>query len=456
MNNNNRRIGDKLKQEARVDLREENSFKNRRINVGERITDAMVQEDKEISKTIKRGIKEIELTEVLEQILNDASTTLNPEAYKELRDGVVSKFALSAVITDQEIQLAPPLGIGPIPIQETFTTVVEYEESIKQYNLKSTALTQAWAKERISYIKDVTNQKGIILRNHISEDVLKPIKRKKTEFSAIEDSASLVKFMKLLMAAIKKELGWNTVSEERQLYKEITESTVKQTGCAITYLNNARELIDQYKTLMVNKKNNTMRTAGLTEEDIRLRKQENIDDIQQDVNQDNTIINAIYNQIKFYGLDHQRKAIYEEDDVRAEVPKEDNRFTFRVTKQNVELGGLDLMLEAVETSLSMIKDENPQQMINFRNWRFKKDLNINVTGVNRIVENPCIFCEKQLKIPHIANLHDWYHCKYNPTCKLPVKYVGDEEKQKRLDGVNRPKTSPNDKGRQLEPDKSED
>ena len=261
--------------------------------------------------------------------------------------------------------------------------------------------------------------------------------------------------MKLLMAAIKKELGWNTISEERKLYKEITESTVKETGCAITYLNNARDLIDQYKTLMVIKRNTTMRTAGLTEEEIRLRKQENIDDIQRHVNQDNTIINAIYNQIKTYGLDQQRKAICQEDDVRAEVPKDDNRFTFRVNKQNVQLGGLEIMLEAVETSLSMIKDENPNQMINFRNWRFKKDLNINVTGVNRIVENPCNFCEKQLKIPHIANLHDWYHCKYNPTCKPPIKYVGDEEKQKRLDGVNRPKPSPKDKGRQLEPDESD-
>ena len=198
-----------------------------------------------------------------------------------------------------------------------------------------------------------------------------------------------------------------------------------------------------------------MRTVGLTEQEIRLRKQENIDDIQRDVNQDNTIINAIYNQIKNYGLDQQRKAIYQEDDVRAEVSKDDNRFTFRVNKQNVQLGGLDIMLEAVETSLSMIKDENPNQMINFRNWRFKKNLNMNVTGVNRCVENPCNFCEKQLKIPHIANLHDLYHCKYNPTCKSPIKYDGDEEKQKRLDGVNRPNPSPTDKGRQLEPDESD-
>ena len=151
-----------------------------------------------------------------------------------MRDGVVSKFALSAVITDQEIQLAPPLGIGPVPIQTAFNTVVEYEESIKQYNIKSNALQQAWAKERISYIKDVTNQKGTILRNHISEELLKPIKRKKTEFSAIEDSVSLVTFMQLLMAAIKLELGWNNISEERKLYKEITESTVKETGCAIS------------------------------------------------------------------------------------------------------------------------------------------------------------------------------------------------------------------------------
>ena len=97
MNNNNRKIGDKLKQEARNDLREESAFRNKRINVGERITDADVQEDKEISKTIKRGMRKTELTEVLEQILDDASIKLNPEAYKEMRDGVVSKFALSAV-----------------------------------------------------------------------------------------------------------------------------------------------------------------------------------------------------------------------------------------------------------------------------------------------------------------------------------------------------------------------
>ena len=92
---------------------------------------------------------------------------------------------------------------------------------------------------------------------------------------------------------------------------------------------------------------------------------QNIDNIERDVNKDNTIINAIYNQIKNYGLDQQRKAIYQEDDIRAEVPKDDNRFTFRINKQNVQLGGLDLMLAAVETSFSMIKDENPNQMINF-------------------------------------------------------------------------------------------
>ena len=57
-----------------------------------------------------------------------------------MRDGVVSKFALSTVITDQEKQLAPPLGIGPVPIWTNFETLLDYEESIKQYDIKSTSL----------------------------------------------------------------------------------------------------------------------------------------------------------------------------------------------------------------------------------------------------------------------------------------------------------------------------
>ena len=163
-------------------------------------------------------MKETELIEVLEQILADSYTKLHLEAYKELRDGVVSKFALSAVITKAETELAPPLGIGPAPIRADFNTTAEHKELVKEYHIKSTALQQAWAKERISYIKDVTNQKSTILRNHISEELLKSIKRKKTEYSAIEDTISLVTFMQLLMAAIKLELGWNNVSEERKLY----------------------------------------------------------------------------------------------------------------------------------------------------------------------------------------------------------------------------------------------
>ena len=56
----------KIKQEARNNLREENSFRNKRVNVGEPMNDAGVQEDKDINKTIKRGMKETELIEVLE------------------------------------------------------------------------------------------------------------------------------------------------------------------------------------------------------------------------------------------------------------------------------------------------------------------------------------------------------------------------------------------------------
>ena len=93
-----------------------------------------------------------------------------------------------------------------------------------------------------------------------------------------------------------------------------------------------------------------MRTAGLNAAEIIMRKFENEVDIKRDINQDNSIINAIYNQIKNIGLDHQRKTIYEADDIRAEVKKEDNRFTYRINKKNITLGGLDLMLVAVENS----------------------------------------------------------------------------------------------------------
>ena len=257
------------------------------------------------------------------------------------------------------------------------------------------------------------------------------------------------------MPAIKSELRWKDISEERKLYKDITESTTKDTGCAVSYLNNAIDLIEQYTTLMVNKRNNTMRTAGLNAEEIILRKLENEVDIKRDINQDNSIINAIYNQIKNVGLDHKRKEIYEADDIRAEVTKEDNRLTYRINKQNVTLSGLDLMLVAVESSLSVIKEENSHQMINYRNVRVRKDLNVSVTGMSTGVDNSYNFCKEQLKIPHIANLHDWFHCKYNPTCKIPIKYVGDEEKQRRIEGVNRPRPSPKDKGRQPEPELSD-
>ena len=70
MSNNNRKVGEKIKQEARNDIRKDNAFRNKRINVGERITDSGVQEEKEINKTIKRGMKETELTEVLGRCIN--------------------------------------------------------------------------------------------------------------------------------------------------------------------------------------------------------------------------------------------------------------------------------------------------------------------------------------------------------------------------------------------------
>ena len=51
----------------------------------------------------------------------------------------------------------------------------------------------------------------------------------------------------------------------------------------------AIDLIEEYTKLMANMRNNTMRTAVLTAEEIRLRKLENEVDVKRDINQDNSV-----------------------------------------------------------------------------------------------------------------------------------------------------------------------
>jgi hypothetical protein len=90
--------------------------------------------------------------------------------------------------------------------------------------------------------------KAVVLKDHISPELLKAIKRnQKKEFIAIESAKTLISFFTLLRKAISIEVDDNSIDLVTTIKMEISSAKIADYGDAIDYMNKQMELIENWK-----------------------------------------------------------------------------------------------------------------------------------------------------------------------------------------------------------------
>ena len=434
----------KLENETRDNFNYVNRYK--KVNHGEIYNNETIQDEKSINLRWLRGQSTADSQDVMDSILENIKVYIGTDAYTEVLSGEPSKYALSTVITDAEVQLAAPDGIGPRPERNNYVEEDRYSAAVKTYDLSEQSLRIKWLKDKSYYERDIVKVKAVVLKDHTSPELLKATKRsQKKEFTAIESAKTLTSFFTLLRKAISIEVDDNSIDLVTTIKMEISSAKIADYGDATDYMSKQVELVENWKIAEVELRVERI-SDRLTANEKKLRTEEIEKDVDYETDGDSTVGDKIYKEVLNYGMPTNKKDQYLDRDGLLEI-KKGNQYSRRKNERGKSVGGMNTMFEAFKKTLSSLKSQYTTQKLYFSNTKFVKSLSTSATSVDdgkpagdhskyKEKTKECNFCKETLKKPVVALKHTWYDCHWNSKCS---NYKGDAAKKAKIEAVGKPK-----------------
>ena len=438
-----------MKRKLESETRDNFSYVNRykKVSHGEIYSSETVQDEKSINLRWLRGQSTADSQDVMDSTPESTKVYIGTDAYTEVLSGEPSKYALSTVTTDAEVQLAAPDGIGPRPERSSYVEEDRYSAAVKTCDLSEQSLRVKWLKDKSYYERDTVKVKAVVLKDHTSPELLKATKRsQKKELTAIESAKTLTSFFTLLRKAVSTEVDDSSIDLVTTIKMEISSAKIADYGDATDCMSKQVELVENWKTAEVELRVERI-SDSLTESAKKLRTEEVEKDVDYEIDGDSTVGDKIYKEVLSYGMPTSRKDQYLDRDGLLETKKGNQYSRRKNEREKKTVGGMSTMFEAFKKTLSSLKSQYPTQKLYFSNTKFVKSLSTSATSVDdgkpagdhskyKEKTKECSFCKETLKKPVVALKHTWYDCHWNSKCS---RYRGDAAKKAKTEAVGKPK-----------------
>ena len=434
----NNSVKRKIENETRNNFDYNNKY--RKSNYGEIMDNKTIQEEKMINLRFMRGISVSESHDVMENIIENIKVDIGTAAYEEILKGEASKFSLTPVTTEDEVQLPAPIGLGPRPDAANYTSQNQYVAASKVYEANESSTRIKWLKDKSAYERDVVKVKGVVLRDHVSPELLKATKKNQSkEYTATESTKTLVNFFALLRKAIGLEVDDNTTDLVTTIKKEISNLKISQFGDATEYISKQQDLVRNWIEAEIALRVERL-PDSLSDGQRKDRKDITEEDVEYEVEGDSTVGDKIYREVLNCGVPTEKRDQYTKRDGDLELKAGTSQYSRRKDESGKTVGGLSVVFTAVKKTLANLKMKYPVQKLYFHSNRFIKDLNVSATLTkdDKASKDPrkevkekdqCFFCRDKLKSPQSAKTHTYYDCHWSPKCR---KFMGEDAKKARL------------------------
>ena len=402
----------------------------------------LADEDGRVRDGFKSNSSEREIQDTVKEIKDYLKVKFNSDLAVEIATGETYQYATTNLIEEEDIELPPPIGVGPPPEPADADNPTTREIfAYKRWEKAVEGLDKSVTKKYEAYRLDFRNAIARVLKYFCSVSVKQAIEKDQDFINAQGPDSDMLTFLIVLEECVRKVArpglsGENLLDRKREdLKTAISNLQVRDYHNSLLYTQMLQSMLLQYKQLLIDERVGKL-SPTLTAAQRNARKAEIKIEIQESVDRDESMQQKIYWEYYNHAMLPKYQQLHETKRTEMLCGPKETPYRRRVDAAGVVTGGIDVMLEKfidiakisiseVGQAISMVKKSSFKRALNTSDESAKKprlDIALNNQQVAIV---PCQYCLKRLKFKQAAGNHEWKSCMYNKDC---ANYVGDEKK----------------------------
>lgn len=402
----------------------------------------LADEDGRVRDGFKSNSSEREIQDIVKEIKDYLKVKFNSDLAVEIATGETYQYATTSLIEEEDIELPPPIGVGPPPEPADADNPTTKELfAYKRWEKAVQGLDKSVTKKHEAYRLDFRNAIARVLKYFCSLSVKQAIEKDQDFINAQGPDSDMLTFLIVLEECVRKVArpglsGENLLDRKREdLKMAISNLQVRDYHNSLLYTQMLQSMLLQYKQLLIDERVGKL-SPTLTAAQRNARKAEIKIEIQESVDRDESMQQKIYWEYYNHAMLPKYQQLHETKRTEMLCGLKETPYRRRVDAAGVITGGIDVMLEKFIDIAKISISELGQAISLVKKASFKRELNpsdesekrpkLDIALNNQQVKNfSCDYCLTRLKFERGAATHDWESCIFNEDCQ---HYVGDDRK----------------------------